>query len=106
MVCIFLLDSISHFTALAVLELAVYTRVALNLQGSVCLCLSSVGIKGVHHYLLVYIFKKQNKTWALLLFFCFLCVQEHIYVCALACVCVLVRPEQDLGCLFHFLPYS
>lgn len=82
--CIFLLDSISHFIALTVLELAMYIRVALNLQRSVCPCLSSVGIKGVHYYLLVYVFFKKDMGSAFVFLFR-VCVGT--YVCALACVC-------------------
>lgn len=47
-------------TVLAVLELTLYTRLALNSLRSTCLYLPSVGIKSVHnHRLLVLVFLKQ-----------------------------------------------
>jgi hypothetical protein len=38
--------------ALNVLELTLYTRLALNLQGSTCFCLQGAGIKGIYHHCL------------------------------------------------------
>ena len=44
-------DRVSLRLFLAVLELALWTRLALNSQWSTCLCLPDTGIKGVrHHY--------------------------------------------------------
>lgn len=37
----------SHYRALAILEFSRYTRLALNLEQSACLCLSRAGIKCV-----------------------------------------------------------
>jgi hypothetical protein len=36
--------------SLALLELALWTRLALNSEIFACLCLQSAGIKGVHHH--------------------------------------------------------
>ena len=38
------------FVVLAVLELALQTRLASNPQRYACLCLPSIEIKGVHHH--------------------------------------------------------
>ena len=48
--CLFVFETGLHCIALGVLELTLWTRVALNSQRSTCLCLLSVVIKGVHHH--------------------------------------------------------
>ena len=40
-----------HYVVLAVLELTLKTRLALNSQESTCPCLLSAGIKGIHHHI-------------------------------------------------------
>jgi hypothetical protein len=44
------LETGSHYVAVAVLELSMWTRLASNSQRSICLRLLSAGIKRVHHY--------------------------------------------------------
>ena len=38
------------FSALAILELTLYIRLALNSQNSTCLCLLGAGVKSMHHH--------------------------------------------------------
>jgi hypothetical protein len=46
-----LFETGSHYVALAVLKLAMQTRLDLNTQRSTCLCLPSAGKKGVRYYI-------------------------------------------------------
>lgn len=46
---VWLFEARSHYAALALLELAMQTRLALNLQRSFCPCFLSVEIKVMHH---------------------------------------------------------
>lgn len=43
-------DRVSHWVALAILELTMWIRQALDSQSSSYLCLPSAGLKGMHHY--------------------------------------------------------
>jgi hypothetical protein len=47
---LFILRVGSFYVALAVLELFMQTRMALNSQTYTCLCFPSAGIKGMHYY--------------------------------------------------------
>jgi hypothetical protein len=48
------------YAALAVLKMALQTRLASNSQRSTCLCLPSAGIKGFHHHCLAEKFLKRK----------------------------------------------
>lgn len=48
--CFFVFKTKSYYVALAGLELVRQTRLASHSQSSACLCLQSVGIKGMHHH--------------------------------------------------------